>query len=110
MKKVLVMVMCAVMCCLLLVGCGDSKYVGTWKADFSGISMEITLKKDHTATMNMMGMESDEDEAAKWEVKDKKIVLSDASGEDDETLEFEIKDSKTISLTEGGVSVDFVKQ
>lgn len=109
MKKVLVMVMCAVMCCLLLVGCGDSKYVGTWKADFMGVSMEINLKKDHTATMNMAGMES-EDDVAKWKVKDKKIILSDASGEDDKTLELVIKDNKTLTLTEEGVTLEFVKQ
>lgn len=102
MKKILVMVMCAVMCCLMLVGCGDSKYVGTWKAEFMGESMEIELKKDHKAVF-----EGDE---ANWKVKDKKIVLSDPSGKNSETLDFEIKDDKTIAFTMEGISLEFKKQ
>ena len=73
--EVLVMVMCAVMCCLLLVGCGDSKYVGTWKAtkgtfkdeevnvdDVPEAAFSIECKEDGTATI----ASADGNEEAKW--------------------------------------------
>lgn len=103
--------MCAVMCCLLLVGCGDSKYVGTWAAEYEGEEiMTIELKKDHKASMTFMGMSSGEDEDAKWKVDGKKIVLSDPSGEDDETIELEIKDGSTLTMSESGQTLEFKKK
>ena len=109
MIKFVAMIMVAVMCCFMLTSCGDSKYVGTWKSEAEAVGMTITLEKDHTAKM-AFGGESSDDDKIEWEVKDKKIILKDASGDDDTTMEFDIVDSKTISLSESGVTVNFKKQ
>ena len=106
MKKFVAMIMVAVMCCFMLASCGDSKYVGKYSNE---MGMNITLEKDHKAKISYGDDESDADEVS-WEVKDKKIILKDASGEDDTTLEFDIVDKETISLTESGVTLSFKKE
>jgi hypothetical protein len=111
MKKIVALVMCAVMCCLMLTSCGDSKYVGTWKSEIADVAtMTITLEKDHTAKLAYGDIESGDDDKGEWEVKDKKIIIKDPSGKDSDKLEFTIVDDKTISLSEGGVSINFKKQ
>jgi len=114
MKKFAAMIMVAVMCCFMLTSCGDSKYVGAWKSDTeeTGMTMTITLEKDHTAKMALGNFESGDEDKIEWEVKDKKIILKDGTGEDDSTIEFDIVDSKTLSTTdiESGKTVNFKKQ
>lgn len=96
MKKVLVMAMCAVMCCLLLVGCGDSKYAGKYEADLSGImTVELELTKDHKVHM-VFPMSDAEDTPGTWELKDGKII---ASWEGEDSMELTIEDKDTLKET-----------
>lgn len=108
MKKFVAMIMVAVMCCFMLTSCGDSKYVGTWKCD--GLGMSIILEKDHTAKLAYEDEVSDDDDSVKWEVKDKKIILTNPDNEESDNLEFTIVDKETISLSKGGMSLEFKKQ
>ncbi|MBR2305276.1 MAG: hypothetical protein IJ871_09130 [Ruminococcus sp.] len=103
MKRFVAMVLAAITCCLMLVGCGDSKYVGKWTFEMLGTKTVLELKDDHTAKFDGTG-------GAKWEVDGDKIVLSDESGDDDKTLEFTIEDDETLSISMMGVSMEFKKE
>ena len=103
MKKIFAMMLAAVMCCLMLVSCGDSKYVGTYTYELLGEKMSIELKDDHTAEfMGESGLE--------WEVDDDKIVLTSKDGKDDDSLELDIDDDGNLSITEGGITMKFEKE
>ena len=73
MKKIVAGMLAAVMSCALLVGCGDSKYVGKYTAEMMGTKATLELKDDHKAKFMGEG-------GAKWEVDGDKIVLSDEKG------------------------------
>lgn len=103
MKKIFAMMLAAVMCCLMLVGCGDSKYVGTYTYELLGDKMSIELKDDHKA--KVFG-----ESGAEWEVDGDKIILSDESGKDDETIELTINDDGDLEMSEGGITMTFEKE
>lgn len=112
-KKVVLMMIAAVMMMAVLSACGEkevsSEIVGTWKAamvEASGISvdiaqyaeqmgqsvdtikMEIVVKEDKTFSMDMMGQKSD----GTWEERDGGYVLT-AGGTDQEVA---ITDGKLV--------------
>lgn len=103
MKKIVAGMLAAVMSCALLVGCGDSKYVGKYTAEMMGTKATLELKDDHKAKFMGEG-------GAKWEVDGDKIVLSDEKGKDDETMEFKITDDGDLEMTESGVTITFEKE
>ena len=103
MKKIVAGMLAAVMSCALLVGCGDSKYVGKYTAEMMGTKATLELKDNHKATFMGEG-------GAKWEVDGDKIVLSDEKGKDDETMEFTITDDGDLEMSESGVTVTFEKE
>lgn len=102
MKKVLVMVMCALMCCLMLTGCGDSKYAGTYD---SGKGMSIELKKDHKVSFLYEGIGNDED-SAKWKLKDNTIIISD----ENDTMKLTIMDDNTLAFYSEGTLIKFTRK
>ncbi|MBQ6634255.1 MAG: hypothetical protein IJH80_08750 [Ruminococcus sp.] len=103
MKKIVAGMLAAVMSCALLVGCGDSKYVGKYTAEMMGTKATLELKDDHKAKFMGEG-------GAKWEVDGDKIVLSDEDGKDDETMEFKITDDGDLEMSESGVTITFEKE
>ncbi len=103
MKKFVAMVLAAVTCCLMLVGCGDSKYIGKYTAEMMGQKATLELKDDHKASF--MG-----ESGGKWEVKDDKIVVTSDDSDEDGEMEFTINDDGDLELTESGITVTFEKE
>ena len=103
MKKFVAMVLAAVTCCLMLVGCGDSKYIGKYTAEMMGQKATLELKDDHKASF--MG-----ESGGKWEVKDDKIVVTSDDSDEDGEMEFTINDDGDLELTESGITVTCEKE
>lgn len=128
-KRVVLVMMAAMMVMAALAGCGGKKdstpeIVGTWKVsavETAGVSvdfakyaeqlgqdadtlvMEITAKEDKSFSMNIMGQET----KGTWEEKDGKYTFTvDGVGQ-----EVEIKDGKlTLAEESTGVTMTFEKK
>ena len=103
MKKIFAMMLVVISCCLMLAGCGDSKYVGKYTAEMMGQKATLELKDDHKASF--MGKSG-----GKWEVKDDKIVVTSDDSDEDGEMEFTINDDGDLELTESGITVTFEKE
>ena len=103
MKKIFAMMLVVISCCLMLAGCGDSKYIGKYTAEMMGQKATLELKDDHKASF--MG-----ESGGKWEVKDDKIVVTSDDSDEDGEMEFTINDDGDLELTESGITVTFEKE
>ncbi len=103
MKRFVAMVLAAITCCLMLVGCGDSKYIGKYTAEMFGEKATLELKDDHKASF--MG-----ESGGKWEVKDDQIVLTSEDSDEEGEMKFTINDDGDLEMEESGVTITFNKE
>ncbi|MBR0303052.1 MAG: hypothetical protein IJQ80_04320 [Clostridia bacterium] len=101
MKKFFALLIVAAMV-FTLVACGSSKYVGKYKADIMGMTIELELKSGGKAVATIEGEESN----FEWSSKDKTITLKDSDTTTDGTVS---DDGKTITFSDfGGMGVEVV--
>lgn len=95
MKRIMTLALCAMLACVLLAGCGQSKYLGTWVTKSFESNGErytsddeelgsvvkhyvvLTLDKDDKGTISRYGIE----EEISWEIDGTNVKFKDSEGE-----------------------------
>lgn len=105
-KKLAVLALVCLMMMTMLAGC-KAQLVGKWEIEEDGSKVTMTLDRDGTGEMEVMGIKVD----LEWEVKKGEITItSEVMGQKSETTsEYKVKGKTLILIDEDGDESEWTK-